>query len=205
MIRTKEKKERSLGERFGLKGYRCSSPKCAIVRKPYPPGEHGKRRSMRRISEYGRELREKQKFKVNYKINDRTLRHLFERSRRFRGCQAVKLLELLERRLDNIVFRLGFAPSRAMARQLIFHGHITVGGKRVRSPGYEVSAGSTVGFWENSKGHLLIKELRETLKKYTPPDWLSIDMEKLEGKVLTIPKQFDSPFEINLLVESLSK
>lgn len=202
----KEKKERALGERLYLKGERCASPKCAMVRKPYRPGMHGqKRHRVKNVSEYGLQEREKQKFKLSYGIDERNLRRLFRGAEREAGSTAVKLAELLELRLDNVVYRLGFAPSRGAARQRIVHGHIAVNGTRVRAPGYEVRAGDAIAFREASRGRSFVKLLSESLGKYEPPSWLALDREKLEGKVLSPPTDFTPPFEINLLVESLNK
>lgn len=200
----KEKKERALGVHLHVKGERCASPKCALVRKPYPPGAHGNARR-KAPSEFGLQLREKQKFKVAYGINERHLGILFKRAARAAGSSAKKIIELLERRLDNAVFRLGIAPSRSMARQLILHGHIAVNGRRVRSPGFEVGTGDEISVREDSKKKNVFKELGSALKKHEPPPWLSIDPGMLSGKVTALPSDTDSPFEINLLVESLSK
>lgn len=200
----KEKKERALGERLQLKGERCKSPKCAMIRKPYRPGMHGKKRR-RALSDFGRQLQEKQKFKISYNLNEGNLRQLFNKAAKKTGSVADRLLELLESRLDNVVFRLGFAPSRAMARQLLIHGHITVNGRRVRAPGYEVKPDDVIAIRKESADKIPFKELRESLKKYELPSWLYLDIDKLEGKVLSRPKDMTLPFEINLLVESFSK
>ena len=117
MIRAKEKRERALGERLGIKGERCNSPKCAAVRKPYRPGAHGQSRRRGQVSEYGRQLNEKQKFKVSYGLKERNLYQLFLKASKDPGSTATKLLQLLESRLDNVIFRLGFAPSRSMGRR----------------------------------------------------------------------------------------
>lgn len=203
MIGPKEKKERSVGEQLFLKGYRCNSPKCAMVRKPYRPGVHGKARR-RALSEYGRQIKEKQKFKLSYGLDEQNLRSLFARARRAQGSVAERLLELLERRLDNVIFRLGFAPSRSMARQLVVHGHILVNGKRVRSPGFSVVVGSRIDLRDVSKGKAIFAKLRDSLKQYNAPSWLAIDAEELSGTVLSAPTE-DPRFEINTLVESFSK
>lgn len=205
MIRVKEKKERALGERLHLKGERCNSPKCAAVRKPYRPGVHGPRSRPRSLSEFGRQIVEKQKFKITYGLNERSLRRLFEKAEKKVGSTALELLELMERRLDNVVFRLGLASSRSAAHQLIVHGHISVNHKKVRSPGFQVKVGDQIAFREESKKLKTFGPLRETLKKYEPPNWLALDKEKLEGSVLSLPQERAVPFEINLLVESFSK
>jgi len=206
MIGPKEKKERALGVRLNLKGERCASPKCAAVRKPYRPGMHGQKRGrFSSISEFGAQLREKQKFKLSYGLDERNMRQVFEKARKTKGSVASKILELLERRLDNVVFRLGFAPSRLSARQLVVHGHVVVNKKRVRSPGFLVKAGDVINLKEGSEVKAFIAKRREALKKHEPPPWLEIDRDKPEGKVVKLPEGITPPFEVNLLVESFSK
>ncbi len=206
MIGPKEKKERALGERLGLKGERCASPKCAAVRKPYRPGMHGTSRARRSaLSEFGRQLKEKQKFKVSYGLDERNLRQVFLLAKRSKGSAADKLLEFLERRLDNVVFRLGIAPGRGAARQLVVHGHILVNGKRVRSPSFYLKSGDIVSIKVGSELKTAIAQRKEVLSKYQAPAWLELDKEKLEGRVLSLPKEVKPPFDINLLVESFSK
>jgi small subunit ribosomal protein S4 len=201
MIGPKEKKERALGERLGLKGERCSSPKCAAVRKPYKPGMHGQSRRRKTLSEYGLQLKEKQKFKVVYGVDDRNLWQIFGRAKKAKGSSAVKILEFLERRLDNVVWRLGFASSRGAARQLVNHGHVYVNGRRVRSPGFQVKNNDII---KVEQAIAAVENRKNVLKKFEPPQWLYLDREKLEGKVLSSPAA-ESPFDINLLVESFSK
>jgi small subunit ribosomal protein S4 len=202
----KEKRERALGERLHLKGERCDSPKCAAVRRPYKPGVHGQGGRRRRMpSDFARQLNEKQKFKVVYGLNERTLRRLFEEAEQAHTGTSMKLLELLERRLDNVIYRLGFAPSRGAARQMVNHGHVNVNGKRVRSAGYQVSAGDAVAIREDVRGMGAFKELPQQLEKYEAPEWLALDAPAYEGKVVSMPSDHESPFEVNLLVESFSK
>lgn len=202
----KEKRERSLGERLHLKGERCNSPKCAAVRRPYKPGAHGQGgRRPRMPSDFARQQNEKQKFKVVYGLNERTLRRLFELAAESKTGTSMKMLELLERRLDNALFRLGFAPSRGAARQMVNHGHVNVNGKRVKSAGYQISAGDTITIREDVRALGSFRELPESLEKFAPPEWLSLDAKTLEGKVLKNPASEESPFEVNLLVESFSK
>jgi len=206
MIGPKEKKERALGVRLNLKGERCASPKCAAVRKPYRPGMHGQKRGrFSSISEFGAQLREKQKFKLSYGLDERNMRQVFEKARKTKGSVASRILELLERRLDNVVFRLGFAPSHLSARQLVVHGHVVVNKKRVRSPGFLVKAGDVINLKEGSEVKAFIAKRREALKKHEPPPWLEIDRDKPEGKVVKLPEGITPPFEVNLLVESFSK
>lgn len=205
MIGPKEKKERRLGEKLQLKRDRCQSPKCAALRRPYPPGVHGPKARFSSFSEFGLQLREKQKFKLTYGLDERNLRRLFKKAQKETGSIAAKLIQLLESRLDNVVFRLGFAGSRGVARQIVSHGHIMVNGKKVRSPGYEVKKGDVITIRPQSLNKLIFAGLTENLKKYEPPSWLHLDKEKLEGKVLSLPKEVEVPFEVNLLVESFSK
>lgn len=203
MISPKEKKERALGEHLHLKARRCQSPKCALVRRPQRPGVHAKRRRM--LSDFGRQVREKQKFKLTYGINDRNLSRMFKQAQQSSGSTVDKLLELVGRRLDNAIFKLGLGGSRSEARQLIAHGHIMVNQRRVRSPGFLVKPNDVVSIRPESKSKAVFRVLGETLKNYEPPAWVHLDKEKLEGKILELPQEEKLPVEINLLVESLNK
>jgi small subunit ribosomal protein S4 len=200
----KEKKERSLGEHLHTKGTRCDGPKCAVVRRPYKPGVHGQTGRRKMPSDFSRQLSEKQKFKVSYGIHERTLRRLFEIASESTDGTDRKLLELFERRLDNVLFRLRFAPSRGAARAIVVNGHILVNGRKVRSPGFQVSKGDKVTIRNESKSKGAFKELPKELEKAETPDWLSLVPSTLEGTVVGDPR-IDSPFEISLLVESFSK
>lgn len=207
MVGPKEKKERALGVRLGLKGTRCSSDKCAQVRRPYPPGAHGKGRR-RPLSDFGKQIKEKQKFKLTYLIDEKNLNRIFGEAIKTQssvsGGVGAKFIELLESRLDNVVYRLGFTPSRLMARQLVVHGHFFVNGKRVRSPGYEITKGDLISIREESKNDALFRDMREKLKSQEVPKWLTLDAEKLEGRVASEPHDVEVPFEISLLVEAFS-
>lgn len=200
----REKRERQLGEHLHLKGERCAGPKCAAARRPYKPGQHGPTGRRRALSDFGRQIMEKQKFKVSYGLHERTLRRLFAIAEESEEGTDRKLLELLERRLDNVLYRLGFAPSRMAARSLVIQGHILVNGRKVRSPGFQVGNGDKVSIREESKNKAAFKELPKKLEEFEVPAWLALDINKLEGSVVGAP-QGDSPFEINLLVESFSK
>ena len=200
-----EKKERSLGERLHLKGHRCDTPKCAAVRKPYRPGVHGPHGRRKALSDFGRQLFEKQKFKVVYGLDERALRRLFGIAEKSTRGTAMKLLELLERRLDNVIFRLGLGSSRSEARQLIVQGHIVVNGRRTRSPGYLVAKDDVVGIRSESKKLVRFQELPKAIQDYKSPLWLSLNKDTFEGKVVELPQNEAPPFEINLLVESFSK
>lgn len=201
----KEKRERALGEHLHLKGERCLGPKCAIVRKPYRPGMHGKDGRRKMPSDFGRQVAEKQKFKVSYGLHERTLRRLFEIASEANEGTDRKLIELLERRLDNALYRLGFAPSRGAGRQMVVQGHILVNGARTRSPGYSVGDGDTISVREASKSKAQFKELMPKLEKQDTPSWLALVPGKLEGKVVGVPSLDHPPFEISLVIESFSK
>jgi small subunit ribosomal protein S4 len=205
MIGPKEKKERALGTRLGLKGDRALSPKSSMIRKPYRPGVHGPKSRPRSLSEFGLQLREKSKFKISYGVDDRNLRRLFRIAATAKGANGAKVMELLERRLDNVVFRLGFTPSRGAARQLVSHGHVAVNGKKVKSPGYSVGVGDVVGASEGSASKSAFTTRKEILEKYDAPAWLQLDHARLQGTVLSLPVDTESPFEINLLVEAFNK
>ena len=178
----KEKKERALGVRLGLKGDRALSPNSSVVRKPYKPGVHGPRSRQRALSEFGLQLREKSKFKLSYGVNDGNLKRLFEKAQIAKGATGAKMLEFLERRLDNVVFRLGFAVSRGAARQLVVQGHIAVNKKKVKSPGFEVRKGDVVSVRSGSLAKAGLGKRKEFLMKYEAPSWLRVDAEKMEGE-----------------------
>jgi small subunit ribosomal protein S4 len=205
MTGPKEKHERALGTRLGLKGDRALSPKSSMIRKPYRPGVHGPKSRPRSLSEFGLQSREKSKFKIAYGVDDRNLRRLFGIASAAKGANGAKMIELLERRLDNAVFRLGFTPSRGAARQLVSHGHITVNGKKVTSPGYSVSVGDVIGVRGASVSKVAFTARKEILEKYDAPAWLNLDAAKLTGTVLSLPADTEMPFEINLLVEAFNK
>ncbi len=205
MLGPKEKRERALGGPLGLKGERAMSPKSALVRKPYRPGVHGPKSRPRTLSEFGLQLREKSKFKLAYGVDERNLRRLFSIAAAERGANGAKLIELLERRVDNALFRLGFAPTRLAARQLVLQGHIAVNGRKVVSPGYEVRIGDRIAVREGSKQKGMLAKRKDILEKYDPPAWLRLDVGKMEGEILSLPADTELPFEINLLIESFSK
>ena len=205
MLGPKEKRERALGMHLGLKGERSLSPKSALVRKPYKPGVHGPHGRVRPLSEFGLQLREKSKFKLTYGVDEHNLRRLYSIAEKAKGATGAKLLELLERRLDNVVYRLGFTPSRLSARQLVRHGHVTVNDKKVFSPGYSVNKGDIIGIKELSQKKVHLNGRREAMQNFDVPVWLSLHPTKLEGQVLSAPTDLNPPFEVNLLVESFSK
>ncbi|MCM3877559.1 MAG: 30S ribosomal protein S4 [Thermoanaerobaculia bacterium] len=188
-----------------LKGDRCFTNKCAIERRNFPPGQHGKRRS--KILGYGIQLREKQKLKRFYGVLEGQFRLTFEAAERMRGVTGENLLSLLERRLDNVVHRLGFSGSRAQARQLVRHGHVRVNGKKVNVPSYVVGTGALVSVKEKSKANPLIAGAVETAKGRGIPAWLELNAAEFQGKVVTLPKREDVALQVNekLIVELYSK
>lgn len=193
------------GEKLYLKGARCYSDKCSFDRRPYAPGEHGQGRS--KVSEYGLQLREKQKVRRIYGLMENKFRRYFEKAERMRGITGENFLQLLERRLDNTVYRLGFATSRKEARQFVLHGHIYVNGDRVNIPSYQVDEGDLISIKDSSRKNSRFKEVMEFNSEITPPEWLSVDMEKGEGKVLDLPvrEDIDYPVEEHLVVEYYSR
>jgi small subunit ribosomal protein S4 len=188
-----------------LKGDRCFTNKCAIERRNFPPGQQGKRRS--KILGYGIQLREKQKLKRFYGVLEGQFRLTFEAAERMRGVTGENLLSLLERRLDNVVHRLGFSGSRAQARQLVRHGHVRVNGRKVNVPSYVVGAGAVVSVKEKSKANPLIAGAVETAKGRGIPAWLELNASEFQGKVVTLPKREDVALQVNekLIVELYSK
>jgi len=205
MLGPKEKRERALGVRLGLKGDRSMSPKSAMVRKPYKPGVHGPHGRPKALSEFGLQLREKNKVKLTYGLDDRNLARIFGQAVALKRALGTALIELLERRIDNVVYRLGWAPTRGAARQLVVHGHIAVNGHKVVSPGFVTKQNDVVAVRAGSITKAGLSKRREILKKFEVPAWLSMDADKLEGKVLALPHDIEAPFEINLLVEAFSK
>ena len=188
-----------------LKGDRCFTNKCAVERRNFPPGQHGKRRS--KILGYGIQLREKQKVKRFYGVLENQFRLTFQQAERMRGVTGENLLALLERRLDNVVHRLGFAASRAQARQLVRHGHVRVNGRKVNVPSFVVGAGATVSIKEKSRKNPLIATSVETAKGRGVPAWLELNTAEFEGKVVALPKREDVGVPVNekLIVELYSK
>jgi SSU ribosomal protein S4P len=174
-----------------LKGARCTSPKCALERRDYPPGQHGQVARFRRgqPTDYFRQLREKQKVKRVYGILERQFRRYFREALRTPGLTGENLLILLERRLDNVVYRLGFADSRAQARQLVQHGHFTVNGRRVTIPSYLVRPGDRIAVREGSRQRPYFQERAEMLDEMRVPDWLSLNAADLSARVLGMPRR----------------
>jgi small subunit ribosomal protein S4 len=189
-----------------LKGDRCFKEKCAIEKRGYPPGQHGQRRGRRTLG-YGLQLREKQKVKRIYGILERQFRLYFKEADRRRGITGENLLVMLERRLDNIAYNLGFAASRAQARQLVRHGHILLDGRKATIPSLQVKAGQTVAVREGSRKNELIRASVETARGRGVPDWLELDAENFSGRVNSLPTREDIklPIQEQLIVELYSR
>ncbi len=188
-----------------LKGDRCNSDKCAIERRNYPPGQHGQGRV--KVSEYGRQLREKQKVRRIYGIQEKQFRAYFKEADRRKGVTGVTLLQLLEARLDNMVFRMGMTNSRAQARQLVKHGHFLVNGKRVDIPSFLTRVGDTIAVREKSRKSAAILEALQGLGSRGAPRWLEVDAKAFQGVVKELPNREDltMPIEEHLIVELYSK
>jgi small subunit ribosomal protein S4 len=193
------------GMKLFLKGDRCFTNKCAVERRNFPPGQHGKRRS--KILGYGIQLREKQKVKRFYGVLEGQFRLTFQKAERMRGVTGENLLSLLERRLDNVVHRLGFSGSRPQARQLVRHGHVRVNGRKVNVPSMIVPQGAVVSIKDKSRTNPLIASAVETAKGRGIPAWLELDAAQFQGKVVALPKREDVsiPISEKLIVELYSK
>ena len=188
-----------------LKGERCYTDKCAIERRNYPPGQHGQGRP--KFSEYSLQLREKQKIKRTYGLLEKQFRSVFEKAERSKGITGSVLLSMLERRLDNVAYRTGFANSRAEARQLVRHGHFSVNGKRVNIPSYLVNKGDTVEVREKSRGTARIMGALEGVKRREIPQWLELEAATMKARIRDLPARDDitAPMEERLVVELYSK
>ena len=193
------------GQKLFLKGDRCYTDKCAADRRAYPPGQHGQGRA--KASEYGSQLREKQKAKRYYGILERQFRGYFEMAQKRRGKTGENLLSILESRLDNTVYRLGFAMSRAEARQLVTHGHFLVNGKKVNIPSFLVRPGMVISIKDKSRGLDKIKSVIEANAFRPPPKWLDYDATAQQARVVAAParEDIDMPIEEQLIVELYSK
>ena len=193
------------GMKLFLKGDRCFKEKCAFERRGYAPGQHGRRRS--KVQGYGIQLREKQKVKRMYGVLERQFRNYFQRASRRKGITGTNLLQMLERRLDNVVYRLGFASSRAMARQLVSHGHILVNGRKVDVSSSLVDAGAIVSLRATSRKNEAIKICLDTAKGRGVPAWLELDADEFRGVVKQLPVRGDitMPVQEQLIVELYSK
>jgi len=197
------------GTKLFLKGDRCFSTKCPLEKKNYPPGQHGPtRRFRRKVSDYSRQLREKQKVRRIYGVYERQFRRYFRQAVKAKGMTGTALLQLLERRLDNVVFRMGFASSRAQARQLVTHGHIMVNGHKVDIASYSVRPGDVITVSARSRKDRYFKTLAEDFgKKQSPPKWLSVNSDEMTAAVVALPEREDIDITINeqLIVEFYSR
>ena len=197
---------RRSGVKLFLKGDRCFTPKCSIEKRPRPPGQQSRRRRQR-ISDRGMQLREKQKARYSYGILERQFRRIFAEAERQAGVTGDNLITLLERRLDNIVYRLGFSDSRNQARQLVRHGHIMLNDRRTDVPSALVKEGDTIGWRKESAKSEYYKQLAQTIESKTVPDWLSLDKKKLVGQMVSLPTPEDTEaaFDGKTIVEHYSR
>ena len=193
------------GTKLFLKGEKCYTAKCAIETRPFPPGQHGQRRT--RLSDYATQLREKQKMRRIYGVLERQFRNYYKAAAGKKGSTGENLLQLLEGRLDNVVYRMGFAASRTEARQLVRHNAITVNGRRVTIPSYQVSPNDSLAVAENSRKQLRVQSALEVAEQRGFVDWIEVDAKKMEGVFKALPERTDLPAEINehLVVELYSK
>ncbi len=195
------------GMKLFLKGERCYAEKCAIEKRNVPPGQQGRRRRPSKVMGYGSQLREKQKVKRTYGVLENQFRRYFAAAERQRGITGETLLQLLERRLDNVVYRLGLATSRPQARQLVRHGHVQVNGRRADIPSFSLKAGDAVGVRQRSAKQPAILYAMEEVKGRGIPDWLEFDASTLTGRVAALPtrEQINLPVQEQLIVELYSK
>jgi small subunit ribosomal protein S4 len=198
---------RRFGDKLMLKGERCSTPKCPLEKRNTPPGGHSQARGRSRISERGLQLREKQKLRFSYGVLERQFRRFFVEAKRSPSATGENLLILLERRLDNVIYRLGFADSRAQARQIVRHGHIMVNGRKIDIPSFLVKSGDVVKWREASTKTEYYKRVAEEIEEKFIPDWLSLDKESMTGSVLNLPNKDDieAGFNAKAIVEYYSR
>lgn len=192
------------GGKLFLKGDKCYNGKCPFEKRPVAPGQHGAAR--KKVSEYGRQLREKQKVKRIYGVQEGQFRTYYEKADRMKGITGENMLSLLERRLDNVIYRMGIGVSRAQARQLVNHGHFTVNGKKVNVPSYIVKVGDVIAVKESKTSNAFFEGVK-TMKVTNLPKWLEFNPEKLEGKVIALPvrEDIDSQIAEHMIVELYSK
>jgi len=193
------------GAKLFLKGTRCYSKKCAFERRPSPPGQHGVRR--RKMGDFGIQLREKQKVRRVYSVLERQFRNYFVEAGNQDGMTGENLLRFLETRMDNVVFRLGFASSRAQARQLVAHGHFAVNGVPTDIPSYKLKPGDRIEVRESRRERDPFKIAKDTLRSHQAPEWLSLEPARLAGNVLSLPRRDQMPLDLNeqLVVEFYSR
>ncbi|MBN1119890.1 MAG: 30S ribosomal protein S4 [Anaerolineae bacterium] len=197
------------GDKLYLKGSRCMSPKCALEKRNYPPGQHGRETQFRRsrASDYSRQLREKQKVRRIYGVLERQFRRYFRVAQQKSGLTGSNLLALLESRLDNVIYRMGFASSRAQARQLVQHGHFTVNGRRTNVPSHHIRPGDQIAVRDGSRQRTYFKQLHELAQELSVPEWVKRDTNKLTGEMTRLPERTDIDLAINeqLIVEYYSR
>lgn len=198
---------RRAGVKLYLKGERCFTPKCAIVKRNYPPGVQGAKKAKPRLTPYGLQLREKQKAKLYYGMSESQFRQYFDRATEKTGDTSVTMQQLLEMRLDNVVYRIGLAHSRKTARQLVSHGHVVVDGKKVTIPSFQVRVGSTVAVRTEQHTTPYFQNLPKLMEKYEGPTWLSADSKKFEGKVVSLPTPEEAApvYDMKSIVEFYSR
>ena len=193
------------GAKLFFKGTRCYTKKCAFERRPSPPGQHGVRR--RKVGEFGLQLREKQKVRKTYGVLERQFRNYFVQAASRPGVTGESLLRFLELRLDNVIYRMGFAPSRPAARQLVGHGHFSVNGRPTNVPSYQLRPGDQITVRESHKTREPFKVAKETLRSHQGPEWVSVDAANLGGTVTDLPRRDQMPLDLNeqLVVEYYSR
>jgi small subunit ribosomal protein S4 len=204
MFDTRARKERRIGGPLFLKPFRSATGKSAITRRPAKPGQHGAARR-RGSSEFGKQLLEKQKIRYTYGLREAQLRNAFAEANASPLPTGQALLMQLERRLDNVVYRLAIAPSRSVGRQVVGHGHIFVNKRRVKAPSYRVKAGDVISIRPQSREFAIFKDLAERLPKAQTPNWLVVNPQTAEGTVKMLPKDVDAGFDISLVVDYYSK
>jgi len=201
---------RRVGEKLFLKGERCVSPKCAMVKRPYPPGQKAKKRRKGRPSEYAKELREKQKLRNWYNLEEKQFKNYVKKILRKKGKikdPSLSLIQMLESRFDNIIFRFGFTLSRVKARQLVSHGYFLVNGKETNFPSRHLKKEDVVSLRPQKSKKKIVKDIRILIKKNKPPAWLELNTEKLEGKIIKFPtlEEVSPPVEIPAIFEFYSR
>ena len=195
------------GQKLFLKGERCYSDKCAFARRSFVPGQHGAGQMRKKVSEYGLQLREKQKAKFIYGVLEKPFRNYYEKASRMKGMPGENLMRILESRLDNVVFRMGLARTRREARQVVGHKHVLVNGKKVNIPSYLVKAGDVIELTEKAKGLQRYKEIAEVTAGRLVPEWMDADLENFKGTIKELPtrEMIDVPVDEMLIVELYTK
>lgn len=197
------------GEKLFLKGERCYSPKCAIEKRAYPPGQHGRNAQWKRSreSDYGLQLRAKQKARRTYGVLERQFRRYYRQAIKSRGLTGLTLLQILESRLDNVIYRMGYASSRAQARQLVTHGHFLVNGRRTDVPSMQIQPGDVIQVREGSRSKTLVKDLMAMAEERNAPDWITRNLKDMSGGIIRLPERAEIDANLNeqLIVEYYSR